>query len=65
MKSTAGQLVKFSTLDYSRLKKFVTNIYIGFEALHGEVSIYVWFAVTPCVYRTLENCLSIYSTTEE
>ena len=23
----------------------------GFEALHGEVSIYyIWFAVTPCVY---------------
>ena len=25
-------------------------IYIGFEALHGEVSMYIWFAVTPCVY---------------
>ena len=22
---------------------------MGFEALHGEVSIYIWFAVTPCV----------------
>ena len=22
---------------------------IGFEALHGEVSICIWFAVTPCV----------------
>ena len=25
-------------------------LYIGFEALHGEVSMYIWFAVTPCVY---------------
>ena len=23
---------------------------MGFEALHGEVSIFIWFAVTPCVY---------------
>ena len=23
---------------------------IGFEALHGEVSMYFWFAVTQCVY---------------
>ena len=23
---------------------------IGLEALHGEVSMYIWFAVTPCVY---------------
>ena len=25
-------------------------VFIGFEALHGEVSMYFWFAVTPCVY---------------
>ena len=25
-------------------------VYIGFEALHGEVSMYIWLAVTPCVY---------------
>ena len=36
-------------------------LYIGFEALHGEVSMYIWFAVTPCVYcnfvlhETIEN----------
>ena len=23
--------------------------FIGFEALHGEVSLYIWFAVTLCV----------------
>jgi hypothetical protein len=23
---------------------------MGFEALHGEISIYIWFAVTPRVY---------------
>ena len=28
----------------------VNGLYIGFEALHGEVSMYIWFAVTPCVY---------------
>ena len=22
----------------------------GFEALHGEIPMYIWFAVTPCVY---------------
>ena len=22
---------------------------MGFEALHGEVSMYIWLAVTPCV----------------
>ena len=25
---------------------------MGFKALHGEVSICVWFAVTPCVIST-------------
>ena len=24
--------------------------YLWFEALHGEVSMYIWFAVTPCVF---------------
>ena len=28
----------------------LANLNIGFEALHGEVSMYIWFAVTPCVY---------------
>ena len=26
-----------------------TNNNVGFEALHGEVSMYIRFAVTPCV----------------
>ena len=28
------------------------SIHVGFEALHGEVhvSIFIWFAVRPCVY---------------
>ena len=38
---------------------------MGFEALHGEVSIYIWFVVPPCVYLpsrvcSLENNLSCY-----
>ena len=28
---------------------FKNNILSMFEVLHGEVSIYVWFAVIPCV----------------
>ena len=30
-------------------KQIHTRMFIGFEALHGEVSIYIWFAVTQCV----------------
>ena len=29
---------------------FSSLLFKEFEALHGEVSIYIWFAVTPCVY---------------
>ena len=38
---------------------------MGFEALHGEVSINIWFAATPCVFLwpgrfcSLENVLAI------
>ena len=40
---------------------------IIFEVLHGEVSLYIWFAVTPSVYQvylpgrvcSLEKCLAI------
>ena len=28
----------------------ITKSYIGFEALHGKLSICIWFALTPCVY---------------
>ena len=40
---------------------------MGFEALHGEVSMYILFAVTPCVYTCwvdydlLRTCLAFYS----
>ena len=27
----------------------VASINRGFVAMHGEVSMYIWFAVTPCV----------------
>ena len=45
------------TVDVSqRMHKILGGIFWGdfkindFEALHGEVSINIWIAVTPCVY---------------
>ena len=40
-----------STTDKGKLTKTKRlETYMGFEALHGELSIFIWFAVTPCVY---------------
>ena len=41
-------------------------IYTGFEALHGEVSMYILFVSTCQVdYVHLRTCLALHSTTAE
>ena len=40
-----------SIRDRSFISLFRTTL--GFEALHGEVSIHIWFAVAPCVSTCL------------
>ena len=61
---------RFSTMQ--SFKSYLTTCSsYRFEAMHGEVSMYILFAVTPCVglhlwfnYGLLRTCLALYSTTD-
>ena len=48
-------------VQYGQLVLGNTVINVGFEALHGEVSMYIWFAVTPCVYLLVSSRLHVCS----